>query len=95
MSDWGFAQTDESQKLARLHLFSVMKVEENREVEFTITVKEYYTPADPAAQYFAQADKQTNQGVAPYTPSGWGLTLYEALSRCVKEIHRFPYQGPA
>lgn len=92
MSDWGFAQTDPSQRLARLHLFSVLKVQDDREVEFTVTVKEYYTPADPAAQCFAQADKQTNQRAAPYTPSGWGPTLYEALSRCVKEINRFPYQ---
>jgi len=94
MSDWGFAQTDPAQRLARLHMFSVVKVQEDREIEFTITVKEYYTPAEPAAQFFAQADKQTNQKVVPYTPSGWGITLYEALARCVKEVHRFPYQGP-
>ncbi len=94
MNDWGFAQTDPSQRLARVHLFSIVKVQGDREVEFTIKVKEYYTPADPAAQFFAQADKQTNQHAAPYTPSGWGLTLYEALARCAKEINRFPYQGP-
>jgi hypothetical protein len=93
MNDWGFAQTDPSQKLARLHLFSVVKVQDGKEIEFTITVKEYAMPVDPAAPFFAQADKQTNQSVAPYTPSGWGGSVYEALSRCVKEVHRFPYQG--
>jgi len=93
MNDWGFAQTDPSQRLARLHHFSVLKLQDGHEIEFTITVKEYYTPSDPAAQFFAQADKETNQSTAPYTPSGWGGTLYEALARCVKEVNRFPYQG--
>ncbi len=94
MSDWGFAQTDPSQQLARVHLFStVKKAEGGGEVEFRITIKEFYTPADPALPFFAQADRQTNQKVVPYTPSGWGQTLYEALSRCMKEIARFPYQG--
>jgi hypothetical protein len=59
----------------------------------TITVKEFVTPADPALQFFAQADKQTNQKVAPYTPSGWGKTLLEALLECNKEVNRFPYQA--
>jgi hypothetical protein len=93
MNDWGFAQTDPSQQLARLHHFSVLKVQDDEEIEFTITVKEFYTPKDPAQPFVAQADKQTNQKVAPYTPTGWGQSLYEALSRCVKEVHRFPYQG--
>jgi hypothetical protein len=93
MNDWGFAQTDPSQRLARLHHFSMIKVQDGKQIEFKITVSEYYTPADPAAPFFAQADKQTNQAVAPYTPTGWGSTVYEALARCVKEVGRFPYQG--
>ncbi|MEQ1885473.1 MAG: hypothetical protein ABL967_10460 [Bryobacteraceae bacterium] len=93
MSDWGFAQTDPSQQLAKLHHFSVMKTQDGESIEFVITVKEFYTPKDLSQAFFAQADKQTNQKVAPYTPSGWGLSLYEALSRCVKEVNRFPYQG--
>jgi len=47
MNDWGFAQTDPSQQLARLHYFSVTKQQEGTEIEFVITVKEYYTPKDP------------------------------------------------
>lgn len=93
MSDWGFAQTDPKQQLAKLHHFSVVKVQDGQEIEFVITVKEYYTPKDPAQPFVAQADKQTNQKVAPYTATGWGQSVYEALSRCVKEINRFPYQG--
>ena len=93
MNDWGFAQTDPSQHLARLHHFCVTKHQDGTEIEFVITVKEYYTPRDPAQPFVAQADKQTNQKVVPYTPTGWGQSLYEALSRCVKEVYRFPYQG--
>jgi hypothetical protein len=44
-------------------------------------------------QFLAQADKQTNQKSAPFTPTGWGSTLLEALSQCVREVHRFPYEG--
>ena len=93
MNDWGYAQGDPSQQLARLHFFSMMKHYPGGEVEITITVKEFVTPADPAMPFFAQADKKTNQQVAPYTPSGWGKTLLEALLECIKEVNRFPYQG--
>jgi hypothetical protein len=93
MNDWGFAQTDPAQQLARVHYFSVHKVQDGGIIEFLITVKEFYTPRDPAQPFFAQAEKQTNQKVAPYTPCGWGQTLYEALSRCVKEVYRFPYEA--
>ena len=93
MNDWSFAQTDPSQYLARMHQFCVIRHQDGEEIEFIITVKEYCTPRDPAQPFVAQADKQTNQKAVPYTPTGWGQSLYEALSRCVKEIHRFPYQG--
>jgi hypothetical protein len=45
--------------------------------------------------FFAQADKQTNQRTAPYTPSGWGNNLMAAPATCIQEIHRFPYEGEA
>ena len=63
------------------------------EVDFRITVWEFVKPRDPAMTFFAQADKQTNQKTAPFTPSGWGRTLLDALGDCIKEIHRFPYEG--
>jgi hypothetical protein len=43
--------------------------------------------------FFAQADKDTNQHTAAYRPSGWGKTMLEALSECVRAINRFPYEG--
>jgi hypothetical protein len=89
MEEWGFAQTDQSQQLAEVHMFSVM----SGEVEFLITVKEYVTPKEPTMHFFAQTDKMTNQKTAPYRPSGWGRSLLEALSECVKAINRFPYEG--
>jgi hypothetical protein len=69
------------------------KRQEGGKVKFTITVKEFLTPKDPAMGYFAQADKQTNQGVAVYTPVGWGQTLLAALAQCIREVERFPYRG--
>jgi predicted ATPase len=93
MSDWEFAQADPEQQLAKIHQFSMMKRQESGEVEFTITVKEFLTPKDPAMGYLATADKQTNQGVAPYTPIGWGKTMLAALAQCMREVERFPYRG--
>ena len=93
MTDWGFAQTHGSQQLAQLHMFSIIKKQDDGEFEFVITVKEYVTPKEPAMLFFAQADKMTNQKTAPYRPSGWGKSLLEALSECVKSVNRFPYEG--
>jgi hypothetical protein len=93
MEEWAYAQAKASEKLARLHYFSVVKKQDAAEIEFTITVKEYATPPDGRMRYFALADKQTNQESAPYTPCGWGETLLSALSDCIMEMHRFPYQG--
>jgi hypothetical protein len=93
MSEWEFAQAEPEQQLAKVHLFSMVKRQDGGDVEFMITVKEYLTPKDPAMGYFAEADKQTNQGVAPYTPIGWGKTLLAALAQCMREVERFPYKG--
>ena len=95
MNDWGYAQTNPNEQLAKLHLFSFKKVQEVGEIEMIITVKEFFTPPLGALQFFAQADKQTNQKVAPYTPCGWGSTLLEAIAACIREINRFPYQADA
>jgi hypothetical protein len=92
MSEWEFAQSDPEQQLAKLHHFSMMKRQRDGEVEISIVVKEFLTPKDPALGFLAQADKQTNQKVAPYTPIGWGNTLLAALAQCLREIERFPYE---
>jgi len=92
MRDWGFAQTHPSQELAQLHYFTVQKEHPGGQVEFLITIKEFVTPKEPTMHFFAQADKQTNQKTAPYTPSGWGKTMLEALSECIRALNRFPYE---
>ena len=96
MSDeWTFAQSDPSEELAKLHSFSMKKHQPSGVIEFNITAREYVTnPQDQSMRFFAQTDKQTNQTTSPFTPSGWGSTLLKALSECVREVHRFPYQGP-
>ena len=93
MPEWVFAQHTPSEKLCRLEHFSMHKRQANGEIEFLITVKEYVTPPDPAMKFFAQADKQTNQKSAPFTPTGWGHSTMEALVQCLKAIDRFPYEG--
>jgi hypothetical protein len=93
MSEWTFAQAENAEELAKLHFFSINKLQDNHVVEFRITVKEYATPNHLSMRFYAEADKQTNQKTAPYTPNGWGLTLLQALSDCVKAIQRFPYEG--
>ena len=92
MSDWQFAQADPRQQLAKVHYFSMVKSSDAGEVTFLIAVKEFLTPKDPALGFFAEADKQTNQKVVPYTPIGWGNTLLAALAQCMREVERFPYQ---
>ena len=93
MEEWAYAQSKATEKLARLHYFSVTKLQDGAEIEFQITVRECAAAKDPRMRFFAQADKQTNQETTPYTPSGWGETLLCALSDCIVEIHRFPYQA--
>ncbi len=89
MRDWIYAQRDPADQLAQLHFFSMKK----DGVEFIITVKEHVPSKDESMLFFAQADKQTNQKTAPFTPTGWGNTLLKALSECVQAVHRFPYEG--
>jgi|SRR5581483_4304520 len=91
MNDWGYAQRHPAEQLARVHVFSIKKIQGDDEIDFTITVKEFFTPKDPAMPFLAQADKQTNQKIAPYTPCGWGKSLEEALRTCIVELNRFPY----
>ena len=93
MSDWRFAQEEVALELAMLHFFSIVKQEPEGEVEFRITIKEFAKPSSRMMTFFAQADKQTNQKTLPITPAAWGDTLLEALSQCITEINRFPYQG--
>jgi hypothetical protein len=94
MKEWAFAQCKPSDQLAHLHFFSMKKPYAGGEVEFRITVWEYVKPPDPEMPFFAQADKQTNQKNAPFTPCGWGTTMLDALAECLEAVHKFPYEGP-
>ena len=92
MADWHFAQEEPTERLCRIDHYSVLKNQAGGDVEFLITVREYVNPPDPAMRFLAQADKQTNQKTAPYTPTGWGSSLLQALAECMKGIRRFPYE---
>ena len=93
MAEWEFAQTNPAQELAELRFFSIKKQQGDETIEFRITVHEYAPRNQLSMRFYAEADKQTNQKTAPYTPSGWGPTLARALGDCVREIERFPYEG--
>ena len=95
MAEWELAQEYPSDELAQLHFFSMKKIQPNGVVEFQIVVREYVAHKEnQSMRYFAEANRQTNQSTAPYTPCGWGSTLFKALAECVAAIHRFPYEGP-
>jgi hypothetical protein len=94
MSDWKYAQRDPSEALAQLHFFSVRKKCSSGEIEARITVQEFATPEIGALQFFAMADIELNQKTAKFQPSGWSNTLMGALSECLKNLHKFEYEGP-
>jgi hypothetical protein len=94
VSDWKFAQKDVAEELALLHEFSFKKPQGSGGVCFVITVREFATPPKGQfAHFFAQADKHVNQKIAPILPTGWGNSLLEALTACVRMIREFPYEG--
>ena len=93
MTDWVFAERQPSEQLARLHFFSIQKVQGEQTVEFRIAVYEYATKNHLSMRFYAQSEKQTNQKTLPFTPVGWGQTLLQALSECVDALPRFPYEG--
>ena len=95
MAEWELAQSHPSEKLAKLHHFSVTKRQPQGEIEFRIEVKEFICGQNQMMRFYAQADKETNQRTAPFRPCGWGSSLLKALDECIKAIHRFPYEGDA
>jgi hypothetical protein len=86
MSEWQFIDSDQAEELAQLHFFSIKK----GDVEFIITVKEYAQRNPQHMRFFAQADKQVNQKTAPFFPFGWGETLIQSLTECIKSIRKYP-----
>ena len=95
LAEWTYVDSDPAEGYCHLQYFGIKKPHADGEVEFVITLREYINPPDPALKFFAQADKQTNQKTAPFTPVGWGPSVSAALHECVKAIRRFPYEPPA
>jgi hypothetical protein len=95
LAEWTYVETEPSEHFCHIHYFGLTKRQDGVDIDFVIAVKEYVNPPDPAMKFLAQADKQTNQKTAPYTPMGWGPTLAMALYECVKAIRRFPYEPSA
>ena len=94
MSDWMHMQQDRFEQLALHHHFSVIKQQHGRDIPFRITVKEFATP--PPGQnvrFFAEADREVNQNIAPFVPCGWSNSLYSALGDSLRLIRQFPYEG--
>ena len=92
MAEWHFAQEDPSEELSQLHFFSMKKHQDEGSIEFIITVKEFVDRNPQLMRFFAQADKEVNQKTASFRPFGWGTTLVQALSECMKVIRRHPYE---
>jgi hypothetical protein len=88
VAEWVFAQKDPSEELAQLHYFSFKKRLPDGETEFVITVKEFASRNALQMRFYAQADKEINQGTAPYRPFGWGDTLLDALTECMRAIRQ-------
>ena len=93
MSSWKLVGVDSEDQLVRLHQFAITRPQPDGDVEFVITVREHATPQQRGMHFYAEADKQTNQNTAPFTPCGWGPTLEAALEQCIIAVKRFPYEG--
>ena len=92
MAEWVYAQTDPAEELAQLHFFSFKKRQPTGEIEFVITVKEYASRNAAQMRFYAQADKEVNQKIAPFRPFGWGDSLLPALRECIHAIRQNPYE---
>ncbi len=90
MSEWVYAQKDAAEELAELHYFSYKKCQPQGDIEFVITVKEFASRNALQMRFYAQADKEVNQGTAPFRPFGWGDSLLRALSECIDAIRQTP-----
>jgi hypothetical protein len=95
MAEWHFAQIDPSEELAELHYFSMKKHQPEGDVEFIITVKEYVDRNPHLMRFFAQADKEVGQKTGAFRPFGWGATLSQALSECMKLVRRHSFEPDA
>lgn len=93
VAEWEYAQVQPDEELARLHHFSFKKGRPGGEVEFVITVKEFASRNALQMRFYAQTDKEVNQGTAPFRPFGWGDSLLLALTECMRAIRQYPCEG--
>ena len=93
MAEWVHAQKDPTEELAQLHYFSFKKRQLEGEIEFVITVKEFASRNAMQMRFYAQADKEVNQRIAPFRPFGWGDSLLDSLSECIRTIRQYPYEA--
>jgi len=89
VTEWVYAQKDPAEELAELHAFSFKKRQPEGDIEFVITVKEFASRNATQMRFYAQADKQVNQSIAPFRPFGWGDSLLAALTECVRTIRQY------
>ena len=92
VAEWVYTQNDPGEELAQLHYFSIKKVQAEGGVEFVITVKEFASRNSVQMRFYAQADKEVNQRIAPFRPFGSGDSLLAALTECVRAIRQYPYE---
>ena len=92
MTEWIYAQNDPAEELAQLHYFTFKKREPDGDIEFVITVKEFASRNALQMQFYAQADKEINQGSVSFCPFGWGDSLLGALSECIGVIRQHPQE---
>jgi hypothetical protein len=85
-----YAQKDADEELAELHYFSFTKRQPEGDVQFVIAVKEFASRNALQMRFYAQADKEVNQGSAAFRPFGWGDSLLRALSECLDSIRQYP-----
>jgi len=93
MDEWIYAQTHPSDCLAKLHYFSVKKKHAGGEAELRITVKEFATPQVGSLHFFAMTDLPFDL-TTQYRPCGWANTLLGALSECLINCRKYPYEVP-
>ncbi len=92
--EWIDIEPTAEEHLCRIAYFEIQKQTKTGPVPFRIAVREFLDPPDPAMKFVATADKETNQRIAPYTPTGWGDTQGLALWECLQAIRKFPYEPP-
>lgn len=93
MDEWKFSQESPAEALAKLHFFSIKKKCGSGEVEARITVKEFATAKTADMRFYACADLELNQKCMPFQPCGWGETLQNALTECLRNLRKFEYEA--